>query len=117
MANEICHFEFMSNDPARSRAFYGQIFDWKFDDQMMPGYTMIQTGKEPGGGLMEKPKEVPHTALNVYFMVGSIEETLGKVRKAGGSVIVERTPIPGVGHFAMITDPDGICVGLFETQK
>lgn len=115
MANTICHFELMTADPARCRAFYGSIFDWKFNDEGMPGYTMVNTGGEPGAGIFAKPKDVPAPMLNVYILVNSIEETLGKVRTAGGHVINEKTPIPGIGHWAMFTDPDGICVGIFES--
>jgi predicted enzyme related to lactoylglutathione lyase len=117
MANAICHFEFMSNDPARSKKFYGSIFDWTFDDQGMPGYTMVKTGADPGGGIFEKPKEAPAPALNVYVLVENIEETLGKAKAAGGHVIKDRTPIPETGAWAMFSDPDGICVGIFEPLK
>ncbi len=117
MANTICHFEFMSTDPAKSRDFYGKIFDWKFDDSMMSGYTMIQTGSDLGGGLMAKPAEAPAPALNVYIYVDSIEATLAKVRSAGGKIIAEKTPIPNIGAWAMFLDPDGISVGIFEEPK
>ena len=32
MPNPLCHFEFMTNDPVKCKKFYGEIFDWKFDD-------------------------------------------------------------------------------------
>lgn len=115
MANTICHFELMTADPARCRAFYGSIFDWKFNDEGMPGYTMVNTGGEPGAGIFEKPKEVSAPMLNVYILVDNIEETLGKVRNAGGHVIDEKKLVPGIGYWAMFTDPDGICVGIFES--
>lgn len=117
MANTICHFEFMSTDPAKSREFYGKIFDWKFDDTRMPGYTMIQTGTDLGGGMMAKPAEAPAPALNVYIYVDSIDATLSKVRSAGGQIIAEKTPIPEMGAWAMFLDPDGICVGIYESLK
>ena len=28
MANHICHFEFMCNDVAKAKEFYGKVFDW-----------------------------------------------------------------------------------------
>jgi len=115
MAETICHFELMSNDPAKSRAFYSQIFNWKFKDEpQMGGYTMIDTGGEPGGGLFAKPAEVPKPSMNIYIQVQSIEETLGKVRRAGGKIISEKTQIPNIGYWAMFLDPDEICVGIFE---
>ena len=32
----------------------------------------------------------------------------------GGSVLVPRTEVPNVGHFAMFTDPDGVAVGIMQ---
>ena len=54
MPNPLCHFELMASDPNRAKAFYGAIFDWKFDDSSMPGYTLIHTGAEPGGGFRQR---------------------------------------------------------------
>ncbi|MCK4660430.1 MAG: VOC family protein [Phycisphaerae bacterium] len=115
MGDPLCHFEFMSDDPAKSKAFYTEVFGWKYDETSMPDYTLIKTGKEPGGGLMKRPAEAPQAALNVYFMVSDIEATLGKVQQGGGQVIVPNTPIPNVGSFAMFADPEGIVVGIFQT--
>lgn len=115
MGAPLCHFELMSNDPARCKRFYGDLFGWEFDDTSMPEYTMINTGSEPGGGLMQRPEQAPCPALNVYFMVEDIDATLTKAGVAGAQVCVPKTPIPGTGWFAMILDPEGIPVGLFQT--
>jgi predicted enzyme related to lactoylglutathione lyase len=112
--NPLCHFELMSNDPERARAFYGTVFDWEFDDQAMAGYTLINAGAEPSGGMMAKPAGAPHAALNVYFLVEDVPATLEKVEAAGGSVLVPRTEIPNVGTFAMIADPEGVVIGLLK---
>ena len=47
MANPLCHFEVMTSDPERAKAFYGSVLAWRFDDQSMPGYTLVNTGAEP----------------------------------------------------------------------
>ena len=114
MGAALCHFEFMSDDPARCKAFYADVFGWEYDDKSMPDYTLVKTGEEPDGGVMKRPAEAPAPALNVYFMVDDIEATLGKVRQGGGGVIVPKTPIPNVGAFAMFSDPEGIVVGVFQ---
>ena len=44
---------------------------------------------------MKKPAEAPHFALSQYFLVDSIEETLGKV-EAGGGPRSERGPFSHV---------------------
>lgn len=118
MANGLCHFEIMSTNMVRSRDFYTKIFSWKIAETPgMPGYQMIDAGEQPGGGLMEKPKEAPQPALNIYFQVDDIDATLVKVRGAGGRVINEKMPIPEIGSWAMFLDPDGICIGIFEALK
>ncbi|GIK17737.1 MAG: glyoxalase [Planctomycetota bacterium] len=114
MPNPLCHFEFMTADPAKCRAFYGKVFDWAFDDQSMPGYTLIQPGAEPNGGMMKRPEVAPRACLTVYFSVTDLEATLKKVRDHGGKVLVEATPIPNVGTYAIIADPENVVVGLLK---
>jgi predicted enzyme related to lactoylglutathione lyase len=114
MGNPICHWELMVTDVEKAKAFYGRVFDWKFTDMGMGGYWFIDAGKEPGGGMMAKPPSAPRCALSQYFLVDSIDDTLAKVAAGGGKTVVTKTEIPGMGHFAMFTDPDGIVVGVFE---
>ncbi len=114
MPNPLSHFELMTNDPEVCKAFYGSVFDWQFDDASMPGYALINAGAEPTGGVFQKPEGAPGVCVNVYFQVASIEETLAKVTERGGTVLVPETEIPGAGHFAMFTDPEGITVGIMQ---
>ena len=114
MPNSLCHFELMTDDVARCKAFYGAVFDWKFDDEAMPGYTIVHTGQDPGGGVFGRPKDAPHPCMNVYFKVDDVDKTLASAAKYGGKVLVPKTPIPGVGHFAMFTDPEGIVIGIMQ---
>jgi predicted enzyme related to lactoylglutathione lyase len=117
MGNPICHFEFMVKDIPKSKEFYGKVFDWKFKD--MPGfadYVSIDTGKDPGGGLMKKPEQAPMYSLSPYFYVESIDATLAKVKAAGGRVQMPRMEITGIGWWALFFDPDGIPVMIFEPK-
>ena len=115
MSNPLCHFELMTNDPEKCKAFYGTVFGWTYDDQSMPGYTLIHTGQDPSGGVFPKPAEVPGACMNVYFQVDDIDTTLGRATEHGAAVLVPKTAIPGVGHFAMFTDPEGIAIGLMQS--
>lgn len=116
MANPLCHWELMVQDVAKAKAFYAQVFDWRFDDARYPGYTLIDTGREPGGGMMARPASSPTTALNTYFQVDDIDRTLRQVAEAGGVIIVPRTEIPNVGWFAMFLDPDRIPIGVLQQK-
>lgn len=113
MPNNLCHFEFMVSDVEKAKRFYTTIFDWKLDENTMSGYTMIDAGVAPGGGIVKKPDDAPTYAMSIYFCVDSIDETLKKIEAAGGTVEVPKTEIP-VGFWALFLDPDGIPVGLFE---
>jgi predicted enzyme related to lactoylglutathione lyase len=117
MGNSLCHFEILCSDVTKAREFYGRIFDWQFDDAAFPGYVIVRSGAEPTAGIMVKPPATPHHALNVYFRVDCIDTTLQSVVSEGGTVVVAKTEIPKVGHWAMFTDPDGIAVGLLEPLK
>ncbi len=116
MPNPLCHFELMTKDVNKCQAFYTGVFDWKFDSSSMPGYTLIQTGKEPAGGMMKVPPGAPGPCFTVYFMVDDIGATLKKVERAGGRVLKPETPIPNVGAFAIFADPEGNALGIFRPK-
>ncbi len=117
MANPLCHFELMTSDPEEAKAFYGRVFDWKFDDQEMPGYTLVNTGQEPSGAIFAKPDDAPGVCTNIYFQVSNIDLTLKKVNDNGGKTLVPKTAIPNVGHFAMFTDPAGLVIGIMQPTE
>lgn len=115
MANSLCHFEILVSDAEKAIDFYTKVFDWKIEkSEGFSGYYSINTGEEPGGGLMKKPEGVPHCTISPYFLVESIDETLGKAEAAGGKVGHPRTEIPGIGWWAFFFDPDGIPIMIFE---
>ena len=116
MGSPLCHFEFLSNDPDKCKQFYSSVLGWEFDDSSMPGYTLINTGGEPSGGLMKCPDEAPGPSLCIYYLVDDLPATLQKVTDGGGTVINDKTEIPNVGWFAIATDPEGISFGLFKAK-
>ena len=114
MINSLCHFELVTSNKDKCKDFYGDVFGWEFDEKRMPGYTLIQTGQEPGGGILPaEGREVP-AGLNAYFGVDDIDACLRKVAAHGGEVLVPKTPIPNVGHFAIFSDPEGITIGIMQ---
>lgn len=117
MPGALCHFEFMSDDPEACKRFYARVLGWKFDDASMPGYTFIDTGSEPGGGIMKRPEQAPAAAMNAYFLVDDIAATLQKITAAGGTVHCEETEIPQIGWYAFATDPEGVPFGLFKAAR
>ncbi len=117
MGNPIVHWELMVSDLDKAKEFYSGVFDWKIEEApSFPGYPMIDTGKEPGGAMWVKPDGPPTHALNVYFGVADVEQTLARAVTAGATMLVPPSSIEGVGEWAMFADPDGIPVGLFHEK-
>lgn len=115
MGNPIVHWELVVKDPDKAKAFYGSIFDWRFDESSFPGYTIIDVGEEGrGGGMMQRPPEAHGYSLNTYFGVDDVQTTLATAAAGGATVLIGRTEIPGIGFWGMLLDPDGIPVCLFE---
>lgn len=121
--DKVVHFEIPFDDKKRAMKFYTEAFDWKLTDLAEMSYVMAetvavnekQTPKEPGainGGLFQRPKEAPSPVI--YVGVDSVEQALKKVQSAGGKVVTPKTPIPGMGAFARVTDTEGNVLGLFE---
>jgi uncharacterized protein len=115
MSNPLVHWELMVTDVERAMAFYKRVFDWSFVPAG-PEYTLIQTGAEPGGGLMKHPPGVTMSSLNSYFRVADLDRTLRDAVEAGARVIVPRMEVPTVGWFAMFLDPDQIPIGVLQPK-
>ena len=112
MANPVVHFEIRSDDPDKTRAFFGDLFGWKFPEGAIPGYSYVDTGAEtiPGGiGPVQGGAEL------VTFFVGveDMNASLAAAQQLGGRVVQEPVGVPGV-TFALIADPQGHVVGLAQ---
>jgi predicted enzyme related to lactoylglutathione lyase len=119
MSNPFVHIELTTDDPGKAKEFYGKLFSWKFEDAPMPGgtYTMIKPGEGPAGGLMQKPNPQMPTAWLAYVQVDSVDETVAQARKLGGKILMDKQPIPGKGAFAVLADPTGGVLGVYEASK
>jgi predicted enzyme related to lactoylglutathione lyase len=124
--DKVVHFEIPFDDKARAMKFYTETFGWRLMDMPEMSYVMASTvdvdeqqrPKEPGainGGLFQRPKEAPSPAI--YVGVASIDATIEKVTRAGGTVVTPKTPIPGMGAYARVGDTEGNVIGLFQGQS
>lgn len=116
MANEFAHIELMTHDLEGAKKFYSAIFDWKWEEYPMDTgpYLMIDTGKEPKGGIMKAPMpDIPPHWI-VYTKVNDVTATLEKVKELGGTIIVEKTAIPEMGAFGTFQDPTGGVMAVWE---
>jgi predicted enzyme related to lactoylglutathione lyase len=121
MPNPVVHFEIPADDVARAIAFYQNVFGWKIKQFSMPAgapeYYGVTTRNEgaPGinGGLMKR--NMPGQPFCNYVDVKSIDDFVGKIQAAGGTVIMPKQEIgPGMGSFAVFQDTEGNMMGLYQ---
>ena len=118
MANPFVHVELHTNDLARAKAFYSQLFDWKLQDVPMPGgsYTMIEVGTGTGGGMMvnQAPGVPPHWMA--YVGVDDIRAATRKATELGAKVVVDVMEVGQYGSMSVITDPTGATLALWQSK-
>ena len=118
MNNKCEHIELATDDPVAASEFYSKLFGWKI--QAMPNpdghgeYRMFQT-PNGGGGITAKMMPEQPTAWTPYITVDSVVATLDAAGKLGGGTILGHTPIGEMGAIAVMRDPSGGVVGLWET--
>ena len=121
MGRPVVHFELMSKEPAKVASFYEKIFGWKINHMGGPvDYRIVDTGGEGGinGGIL-KPQGAGPLPGNTMFYI-AVDDLAGyrkKVAAAGGKICVEEQKVPGMGKFALFTDPEGRLMGLWKTKK
>jgi uncharacterized protein len=111
---EINHIEFPADDPERAMAFYTAVAGWEFSSMDgMPEYWVFRSG-EGYGGAVGKRGISTGKAIRDYITVDSIDDALAAAVRTGGSIAEAKTEIPGMGFFAVVTDPEGSEVGLYQ---
>jgi len=98
-------------------AFYSGVLGWTFQKWEGPAeYWLIMTGPEgePGinGGLLRRQHPEQPCVNSIY--VADLNATLAAVDARGGSCVVPRMPIPGVGWLAYCKDTEGHIFGLMQ---
>ena len=128
MKNPLSHFEIYADNPDALARFYTSLFDWKVEQ--MPGndnYKLVQTvdvdsqrtAKQVGGingGIMKRPDPKAPSVIN-YVSVDSLDGALERAGKLGATVMKGKLPVPGMGWFAILSDPEGNPFALWQQDK
>jgi len=125
---EFCWTEIASNDAAeKCKAFYSEIFGWKFkdSDSSTDGmkYDEFSTGADyPAGGLYQADPawfggNPPPPHFMIYVAVDDVDANSKKATELGATIIREPMDIPNVGRFCVIQDPTGAVIATFGAQK
>ena len=113
--------ELVSRDADGSKKFYSQLFGWRIETMNMgPGadYTMMKAGDRSAAGLIRMPAEAgpAPTMWMSYVTVPNLEAAVAKAKALGAKICKDATTLP-MGLFAIINDPQGATLGLWEFTK
>jgi uncharacterized protein len=115
--SRIVRFELPADQPERAIKFYETVFGWSIEKWDGPvNYWLVTTGKglEPGidGAIMQRGGSFSGP-VNI-ISVGSLDETVEGVVNSGGSIVVPKMAIPGVGYMVYFTDTEGNLSGIIQ---
>lgn len=114
---EINHVEFPADDPERAKRFYGAVAGWEFGEMKeFPDYYLFRTSEGYGGAIGKRDVSTGH-ALRIYIEVGSMDDAIAASDANGGTTREAKSEIPGMGWFAVVVDPEGSEVGLFQSSR
>jgi predicted enzyme related to lactoylglutathione lyase len=113
--------ELMTPDPSAVAPFYQAVFGWTSETAPMPAgdYTVftVDGGNENGiAGAMAPPVEGMPAFWSVYFAVDDAAATVAAAKELGAQILMEATPMPGVGTLATIVDPQGATFSIMTPE-
>ena len=108
--------ELLTSDEDGAAKFYTEIFGWQTAD--FPGggvkYTLFKKGGKEVAGLMKRPIEQMPPHWLGYVTVADVDATAKRAGEAGGQVMMPPLDVPTVGRIAVLQDPQGVAVGIFQ---
>jgi uncharacterized protein len=113
----IAHFAINADDLDVSKAFYEQLFGWKFHPWGPPGFYQIERPQAQNlraalqgrRALLEGVKTV---GFECTVAVDDVRKTIAAALTLGGRVIMEPVTIPTVCELAFLEDPAGNVLGI-----
>lgn len=114
---DLVWYELLTTDPKGAIAFYSQVVGWKTQPWESSDYTMWVGSHGPLGGVTLLPEQAKAMGAPSYWQanvqVASVDETVAKVKQLGGQVYLTED-VPKVGRLAVIGDPQGAVIALFQ---
>jgi predicted enzyme related to lactoylglutathione lyase len=108
-------YELLTSDSDAAEEFYSGVIGWNVRpagaNSTVPTYRMFSAAAAEVGGMMPLPEGAAAAGMRPcwlgYIGVDDVDATTAAIVKDGGAVHMPPSDIPGVGRFAMVSDPQG----------
>jgi uncharacterized protein len=104
-------------DAEASKAFYGGLFGWEFDDAPIPEggvYVMAKLGGRSAAAMFETSER--HPAWASYVTVDDADAITERARELGANVMSEPFDVMDVGRMAILQDPPGAVFCVWQPR-
>ncbi|MFJ3878543.1 VOC family protein [Streptomyces sp. NPDC090077] len=118
-----CWIDLMVPDQQAALDFYCDLFGWQGEvgPPETGGYAVCTLKGKPVAGIMKAmnpdgtvPDPLPPTVWTTYLSTDGIDSTVKSVTDAGGTVMMGPMDVMDLGRMAVIADPTGAVVGLWQ---
>jgi uncharacterized protein len=128
MNHGVAHFEIPASDPDKLSDFYSQLFGWQIQKMDMGGmayYAIMSVPTDEQSGMPKEPgainggmyaRQAPDQKPVNYVNVESVDEYVSKAKQLGATVVMDKMPVPEMGWYAQLTDPDGNLFGVWQND-
>ena len=122
--SRVVHFEIHADDPQRAANFYQGVFGWNIQKWDGPeDYWLVTTGQapEPGidGAILKRMGPINGDAVIAYVCtvdVPSVDDAIAKITSHGGTIVLPKMPVPGVGWLVYAKDTEGNIFGSLQSD-
>jgi predicted enzyme related to lactoylglutathione lyase len=111
--------DLITPDKDKAQEFYSELFGWTGETlgEEYGYYTLIKRGDEQIAGFMNPSQPGMPPVWMPYFAVDDAEALTNAATSAGAQVMMPPTPIPTVGTFAVLADPQGAVFAVLQAQS
>ena len=108
MSNPVVRWQMISSDPARTLAFYKEMFGWTTSQANALGYREVKAGDGGiDGGVWPAPPNTPGF-VQLFVSVDDVADAVTRAESLGAQVIVPVSELPDGETMAVLRDPMGM---------
>jgi predicted enzyme related to lactoylglutathione lyase len=122
-AGRVCWIDLAASDAERAKSFYGALFGWTARDQAAHGgvFTRLHLGGHDVGSLYQLGRAQLEQGVpshwTPYVQVADVASACRRAESLGGERLVSPFEVDGVARIALVADPVGAMVGLWQDLR
>ncbi len=112
-----CWVDVFTSDPERAQAFYGEVLGWTCEPggEEYGGYFNFSRGEHMvAGGMLNDGTHGTPDFWTVYIAVADAAASVATAVENGANVIVAPMAVGELGTMAVLGDPGGAAIGLWQ---